>query len=124
MNPTEDMDISNITKSLGNFSGQGLHEQKNDDLWTDRLCYRWSVLIFVVFAVLITSKAYVGDPIDCWSPPEFKASYERYAETLCFVNGTYHISVDEPDIPTQPEKRYMNRIRYYQWTPFILLFQA
>lgn len=70
---------------------------------------------------------------DCWAPPEFKSSYERYAgflvifilflqksitnklinkETLCFVNGTYHISVNELDIPIDPKERYSNRIRY------------
>lgn len=115
------MDIIQITQTL---SKHGLRSRKYDDLWTDRLCYYWSVLILVIFACLITSKAYVGDPIDCWAPPEFKSSYEKYAETLCFVNGTYHISATEPDIPIDYERRYSNRIRYYQWTPFILLFQA
>ena len=62
--------------------------------------------------------------LDCWAPPEFKASYERYAETLCFVNGTYYISATEIDIPTDPNHRYSNKVRYYQWTPFILLLQA
>jgi hypothetical protein len=33
-------------------------------------------------------------------------------ETLCFVNGTYHISVNELDIPIDPKERYSNRIRY------------
>ena len=116
------MDLITITtKSL---SGNGLRDQKNDDFWTDRLCHRWSVLVLAIFAILITTKAYVGDPIDCWAPPEFKSSYERYSETLCFVNGTFHISANQPDIPINPEERYSNRIRYYQWTPFILLLQA
>ncbi len=116
------MDIIHIAQSFSNTNG--LRARHYDDLWTDRLCYRWSVLILVTFAALITTKAYVGDPIDCWSPPEFKASYERYAETLCFVNGTYYISANEHEIPINPKERYSNRIRYYQWTPFILLFQA
>ena len=115
------MDIITITQSL---SSGGLRSRKNDDLWTDRLCYHYSVIILTVFAVMITTKAYVGDPIDCWAPPEFKSSYEKYAETLCFVNGTYHISANELDIPIDPKSRYSNRIRYYQWTPFILLLQA
>ena len=60
---------------------------------------------------------------DCWSPPEFKASYERYAETVCFINGSYFISINQYEVPVD-DGRYSHRIRYYQWTPFILLLQA
>ena len=42
---------------------------------------------------------------------------------MCFVNGTYFISANQIEIPND-ENRYSNKIRYYQWTPFILLFQA
>ena len=35
----------------------------DDDLWIDRLGHRYSVVLFSIFAVLVTSKAYVGDPI-------------------------------------------------------------
>jgi innexin len=101
-----------------------LRNYRDDDLWIDRLSHRYSVVIFCVFAILVTTKAYIGSPIDCWSPPEFKASYERYAETLCFVNGTYYISATEIDIPIDPTHRYSNPVRYYQWTPFILLLLA
>jgi len=107
-----------------NLSTTHLKNHHNDDMWIDRLSHRYSVVVFTIFAILVTSKAYIGDPIDCWAPPEFKSSYERYAETLCFVNGTYHISVNELDIPIDTKNRYANRIRYYQWTPFILLLQA
>ncbi|CAF0976390.1 unnamed protein product [Brachionus calyciflorus] len=115
------MDLIKITQLL---SASNLREYRDDDYWVDRLSHRYSIVIFSVFAVLVTTKAYIGDPIDCWAPPEFKASYERYAETLCFVNGTYYISSTEIDIPIDPTHRYSNRIRYYQWTPFILLLQA
>ena len=131
------------------LSTSHLRSYRDDDLWIDRLSHRYSVVLFCVFAVLITTKAYIGNPIglkiiafkqakkflisekkkfflfkDCWSPPEFKKSYEQYAETLCFVNGTYYISETEIDIPIESNERYQNRVRYYQWTPFILLLLA
>lgn len=115
------MDLIKFAQLL---STSNLRSYRDDDYWIDRLCHRYSVILFSIFAILVTSKAYIGDPIDCWSPPEFKASYERYAETLCFVNGTYYISATEIDIPNEPNTRYSNRVRYYQWTPFILLLQA
>lgn len=40
------------------------------------------------------------------------------------MNGTYYVSSTEIDIPVDPTQRYSNRIRYYQWTPFILLLLA
>lgn len=115
------MDLIKISEFL---STTNLRTYRDDDYWVDRLCHRYSVVLFSIFAVLVTTKAYIGDPIDCWAPPEFKASYERYAETLCFVNGTYYISANDLDIPSDSAQRYSNRVRYYQWTPFILLLQA
>lgn len=114
------MDFIKLTEII---STSHLRTYRDDDLFIDRMSHRYSVVIFTTFAVLVTTKAYIGDPIDCWAPPEFKASYERYAETLCFVNGTYFISSNQIEIPND-DKRYANRIRYYQWTPFIFLMLA
>ena len=54
------MDLINLTQSI---SATHLRNQRNDDLLVDRLCYRYSVVVLTVFAVLVTTKAYVGDPI-------------------------------------------------------------
>ena len=40
-----------------------LRNYRDDDLWIDRLSHRYSVVIFCVFAILVTTKAYIGDPI-------------------------------------------------------------
>ena len=42
------------------------------DSFCDRLNCRFTVYILVIFALLITTKHYVGDPIGCWCPGELK----------------------------------------------------
>ena len=45
------------------LSTSHLRSYRDDDLWIDRLSHRYSVVLFCVFAVLITTKAYIGNPI-------------------------------------------------------------
>jgi hypothetical protein len=40
-----------------------------------------------------------------------------------WVSSTYNIPLDE-DIPHSESDRKVKMLKYYQWTPFILLFQA
>ena len=54
------MDLIKICEFL---SASNLRNYRDDDLWIDRLSHRYSVVIFTLFAVLVTSKAYIGDPI-------------------------------------------------------------
>jgi hypothetical protein len=45
------------------LSASSIREHRNDDTWIDRLCHRYSVILYSIFAVLITSKTYIGAPI-------------------------------------------------------------
>ena len=42
---------------------------------------------------------------------------------MCWVRNTYYVE-DENLIPENTDLRYQSSIRYYQWIPFILLFEA
>ncbi len=44
---------------------------KNDDDFLDRLSSRYTVVIIVVSAVVITAQQYVGNAITCWVPVHF-----------------------------------------------------
>ena len=37
-----------------------------DDDQADKVSCRYSILLLVVFCVVVSTKQYVGDPIDCW----------------------------------------------------------
>lgn len=47
----------------GNLSSSQLRNHRDDDMLVDRLAHRYSVVLFTIFAILVTSKAYIGDPI-------------------------------------------------------------
>mgnify|MGYP001553873928 CR=1 FL=1 len=94
---------------------------KNDDDFSDRLSNRYSVMILVVFAIVVTLHSYVGTPITCWTPVHFTGSHESYTNSYCWVLNTYWLPFDE-DVPDRHESREV--IPYYQWIPFILIGQA
>ena len=54
---------------------------------------------------------------------QFKASYEKYADSYCWIAGSWYTPMDK-DLPLDAQSRKQHRIRYYQWVPFLLLFQA
>ncbi|PIO59358.1 Innexin, partial [Teladorsagia circumcincta] len=47
---------------------------------------------------------YVGSPIQCWMPMEFKGGWEQYAEDYCFIQNTFFVPFHE-EIPADDEDR-------------------
>ncbi|CAK5060222.1 unnamed protein product [Meloidogyne enterolobii] len=96
---------------------------RNDDDFIDRLHYIITPSILFTFSFIVGAKQFVGQPIQCWAPAEFKRQWSRYAEGLCFVENTYFVGMDER-FPMRPIERERREIHYYQWVPFILVGEA
>ena len=64
------------------------------DSFCDRLNCRFTVYILVIFALLITTKHYVGDPIGCWCPGEL-TRHERATQKHVSARGR-HKSTSSP----------------------------
>ncbi|VDP23935.1 unnamed protein product [Soboliphyme baturini] len=96
---------------------------RNDDDAIDRLNYYYTCLIILFLSITITAKQYVGQPIQCWVPPQFTSSWEQYAENYCFVQNTFWIPMKEP-IPSDRQRVSVSHVGYYQWVPFILAVEA
>jgi hypothetical protein len=52
-----------IVKLSEYLSTTNQRSYRDDDFWIDRLCHRYSVIVLAIFAILVTSKVYMGDPI-------------------------------------------------------------
>ncbi|KAH7728516.1 Innexin inx-3 [Aphelenchoides avenae] len=89
----------------------------------DRLNYFVTATLLTFFALMVSAKQYVGAPIQCWMPMEFKGGWEEYAEDYCFIQNTYYVAPDE-EIPTEYAERDQRQFGYYQWVPVVLALQA
>ncbi|OAF70140.1 hypothetical protein A3Q56_02039 [Intoshia linei] len=96
---------------------------RSDDDGIDRLHRSVTVTMLVVFAFIVTTGQYVGQPISCWVPAHFTGNHEDYANAYCWVKNTYYLPFDK-NIPKIHQQHIRHMIPYYQWVPIILLLQA
>lgn len=98
-----------------------------------RLHYSLTVILLIAFSLIITTRQYVGNPIDCIHSKDLP---EDVLNTYCWIHSTYTIKgaytkrmghdvpfpgVDNSRLyPDHERKEY----RYYQWVCFMLFFQV
>lgn len=107
---------------LGGISWKSLTGSTDDD-WIDRASHLWTVCLLLLFAVVVSSGQYVGDPIHCWCPAEFTGTFVSYTKNYCWIANTYYIPM-EAGIPKDIAERQKAELNYYQWVPLILTFMA
>ena len=101
---------------------------KLDSVWIDnlifRLHYKVTVMIFVAASLMVTSKQYIGDPIDCM----VDGVPSRIMDTYCWIHSTFSIPsrvagedgydrahagvAPHSDLEDGQDVRYH---KYYQW---------
>jgi hypothetical protein len=96
-----------------------------------RLHYKVTVIILVAFSLIVTSRQYIGDPIDC-IVDEIPLSV---MDTYCWIYSTITITkslggrigkdVVQPGVSSHVEDEdEVKYHKYYQWVCFVLFFQA
>ncbi|XP_017156611.1 innexin inx7 [Drosophila miranda] len=98
-----------------------------------KLHYRWTFVILLVATLLITSRQYIGEHIQCISD----AVIAPVINTFCFFTPTFTVvkhynntafkngEIFSPGIgPFNQNEDKIKRHGYYQWVPFVLFFQA
>jgi len=96
-----------------------------------RLHYKATFIVLVTCSILVTSRQYIGDPIDCI----VEEIPQNVMDTYCWIHSTYSVTdkaggvigadVAHPGVAT-PQGDGSNRKyhKYYQWVCFCLFFQA
>ncbi|CAF0840008.1 unnamed protein product [Adineta ricciae] len=103
--------------------GHHSHDGACDDDFYDRLSRRYSVVLLSIFAILVSSKQYVGEPIACFCPAHFTGTHVEYTNNICWISNTYFVSFDRL-LPKYPDPKTEQFIYFYQYVPFILMIQA
>lgn len=101
-----------------------------------RLHYSITVAILIAFSLIVTTRQYVGNPIDCVHNKEIP---EDVFNTFCWIHSTFTISINRTDEPARIVDLYDKEktgiattvraedkkvYRYYQWVCFCLFFQV
>ncbi|KAB0793846.1 hypothetical protein PPYR_13466 [Photinus pyralis] len=130
------LDFLNSFKSL--IKLETIHTDNN----IFKLHYRFTVIMLIVFSILITSKQYFGDPINC----DVEHDRKSVVDTYCWIFGTFRIksTVAEsiwPGLGNYVDMRHAGNAwkeimksselddviisqKYYQWICIVLCFQA
>ncbi|XP_075244614.1 innexin unc-9-like [Convolutriloba macropyga] len=95
----------------------------SDGDWVDRLNHRFTAMILVILGILVSTKQYVGDPINCWTPAHFNREWVEYTNNICWISNTYYLPF-ETLIESARRQNLQRRIKYYQWVPIILALQG
>eukprot|EP00092_Neocalanus_flemingeri_P024553 GFUD01026628.1.p1 GENE.GFUD01026628.1~~GFUD01026628.1.p1 ORF type:complete len:359 (+),score=94.79 GFUD01026628.1:64-1140(+) len=94
-----------------------------------RLHYKASFIILVTASLLVTSKQYIGDPIDCI----VEEIPQGVMDTYCWIHSTFSVPSRDGNPEAHPGvgsagaqhlEEDIKYHKYYQWVCFTLFFQA
>lgn len=95
-----------------------------------RLHYSITVTLLIAFSLIVTTRQYVGNPIDCVHTKDIP---EDVFNTYCWIHSTYTlknffkkkvgVEVSYPGIGNSRESE-KKIYKYYQWVCFCLFFQV
>lgn len=97
-----------------------------------RLHYSITVMVLIAFSLIVTTRQYVGNPIDCVHTKDIP---EDVLNTYCWIHSTYALKsmflkkvgkeVPYPGVGNSEGKLDDRKVyRYYQWVCFCLFFQV
>lgn len=98
--------------------------ERHDGDLSDRLCYPYSSILFSIFAIVVSTKQFVGEPIQCWVPAHFTGNQGDYANDYCWLGNTYYLPLDSAVPKEDAAEASKTQVSYYHWIPIVLLVQA
>lgn len=81
-----------------------LSSLKSDDDVFDKINYKYTVAILVLFATLTATKQFDDDRIECWNRANFIKAYVQYTNQICYISSTYYVDRNKT-IPQSIQER-------------------
>lgn len=113
------LDLISSYKKLAGYD----FEKLNSDDFTDKLSRKFSAIMMIVFSGILGIYQLVGKPLECWCMSEYSGSRCNYGKTYCYITNFFVPVGNNTHLPARNELEN-HRILYYQWVPYIFLFQA
>ncbi|CAF2348797.1 unnamed protein product [Rotaria sp. Silwood2] len=77
---------------------------RSDDDGFDKMNYKYTVALLVLFSTITATKQFDDDRIECWSRANFIKPYVDYTNQICYISSTYYIDRNKT-IPQNIEER-------------------
>ncbi|KJH51079.1 putative innexin-3 [Dictyocaulus viviparus] len=100
-----------------------IQTRRYEEDFLDRVNYQFTAYLFAFGSIIITSKLYMGTPIICWTPAEFRGGWVEYTRDYCLIENTYYVPLSDPNLP-HIANRENQELPYYQWVQFVLVLLA
>ena len=95
----------------------------SDDTYMHQANRVYCSITFVILAVFVSAKQYVGEPISCFAPYNSEKAHMGYVNTYCWVKNTYTV-LDHESLPDDDEQIRGLEIGYYQYVPILFALMA
>lgn len=96
--------------------------KNNNDDKTDKFHYRYTVLALSIYLVILSSRQFYGDPIQCVTTDQTSGASKDYIHTICYINGTHRY--DPSKLAKDQEFNTTTQLKYYPWIALFLVLQA
>ncbi|XP_062580685.1 uncharacterized protein LOC134242601 [Saccostrea cucullata] len=114
------------SKLVEDITGKAFKKIKigtTDDTGAHRLNRLYCMAFFIALTLFSSAEQFVGEPISCWCPAQFKKFHVSYANAYCWIKNTYLVPFED-SLPVDHREREDQEIMYYQWVPIIFALQA
>lgn len=113
-----------LSSTLLSFANIAARTKVRDDDAVDQLNHWATVGLLTALAMATGAKQFVGVPIRCWLPAQYKKGmYQKYANNYCWISHMYYVPFSNP-IPFEEEDRFDVDISFYRWVTVMFLLQA
>ena len=81
-----------------------LSSLRSDDDTFDKINYKYTGALLVLFATITATKQFDDDRIECWNRANFMKAYISYTNEICYISSTYYVPKNQTIPPNFSER--------------------